>query len=69
MVNDIQSSAATLRNYLTVISNWAFLWKMIFNPDLTNQAQELIFSRKTKKLVHPCLLFNDILLTLSIPQG
>ena len=35
VVNDIQSSAATLRNDLTVISNWAFQWKMIFNPYLT----------------------------------
>ena len=39
VVNDIQSSVATLRNDLTVISNWAFQWKMIFSPDLTKQAQ------------------------------
>ena len=29
VVNDIQSSAATLRNDLLVISNWAFHWEMI----------------------------------------
>ena len=34
-INDIQSSAVTLRNDLTEISNWTFQWKMIFNPDLT----------------------------------
>ena len=68
VVNDIQSSAATLRNDLTVKSNWAFQWKMIFNPDLTRQAQEMILSRKTKKLRHPCLSFNDILLKNSISQ-
>ena len=39
LLNDIQSSAATLRNDLTVISNWAFHWKMIFNPDMTKQVQ------------------------------
>ena len=39
---------------------------MIFDPDLTKEAQEVIFSRKTKKLVHPCLSFNDILLNNSI---
>ena len=39
---------------------------MIFNPDLTRQAQEVIFSRKTKKLFHPCLSFNDIPLKNSI---
>ena len=68
VVNDIQSSAATLRNDLTVISNWAFQWKMIFNPDLTKQAQEVIFSRKTKKLLHPCLSFHNIPLKNSISQ-
>ena len=41
---------------------------MIFNPDLTKQAQEMIFSRKTKKLHHPCLSFNDIPLKKSISQ-
>ena len=68
VVNDIQSSAATLHNDLSVISNWAVQWEMIFNPDLTKQAQEVIFSRKTKKLHHPCLLFNDISLKNSISQ-
>ena len=32
---------------------------MIFNPDLTKQAQEVIFSRKLNKPVHPCLTFNS----------
>ena len=56
----IESSAATLCIDLTVISNWAFQWKMNFNPDLTEQAQEVIFSRKSKKLPHPSLSFNNI---------
>ena len=68
VVNDIQSSAAALRNNLTVISNWAFQWEMIFNPDLAKQVQEAIFSRKTKKLLHPCLLLNGIPLKNSISQ-
>ena len=41
---------------------------MIFNPDLTKQVQEVIFSRKTKKLLHSCLSFNDIPLKNSISQ-
>ena len=69
VVNDIHSSAATLRNDLTVIiSSWAFQWKMTFNPDLTKQAPEVIFSRKTKKLLHPCLSFDNIPLKNSISQ-
>ena len=35
VINDTQSSAVTLRNDLTEISNWTFQRKMIFNPDLT----------------------------------
>ena len=68
VVNNIQSRAATLRNDLTVISNWAFHWKMIFNPDMTKQVQDVIFSRKTKKMLHPFLLFNDIPLKNSKSQ-
>ena len=37
---------------------------MIFNPDLSKQAQEVIFSRKIKKLLHRNLLFNNIPLSL-----
>ena len=32
---------------------------MKFNPDPTRQAQQVIFSRKTKKLPHPHLVFNN----------
>ena len=68
VVKDIQSSAAILRNYLTVISNWAFQWKMIFNLDLTKQAQEVSFSRKTKRLLHLSLSLNSIPLKNSVSQ-
>ena len=32
---------------------------MIFKPDSSKQAQEVIFSRKIKKLLHPTLLVNS----------
>ena len=32
---------------------------MIFNPDPNKQAQEVIFSRKLKKVCHPPLRFNN----------
>ena len=60
VVNNIHTSATTLSQNLNAITNWAFQWKMIFNHDLSKQAQELIFSRKIKKLLHPTLLFNNI---------
>ena len=33
---------------------------MMFNPDLTKQAQEVIFSRKTVKPFHPHVFFNEV---------
>ena len=47
------------------ISNWAFQWKMRFNPDPNKQAQEVIFSRKINKIDHPPLYFNQNLVKSS----
>ena len=41
---------------------------MNFNPDPTKQAQEVIFSCKTKKLPYPYLVFNNAKVTQSIYQ-
>ena len=38
--------SATLNEDLNVISNWAFMWKISFNPDPSKQAKEIIFSKK-----------------------
>ena len=40
--------------------DWAYKWKMIFNPDLSKQAQKVIFSRKTNKISHPTASFNTV---------
>ena len=45
---------------LNVIMNWSFPCKMFFNPDLRKQAQEVIFSRKIKKLFYPTILLKNI---------
>ena len=58
-VPDIAASTEELNNDLRNINKWAYQWKMIFNPDLTKQAQEVIFSRKLNKPVHPYLTFNN----------
>ena len=46
-------SADQLDKDLKKNSEWAYKWKMIFNPDLSKQAQEVIFSRKTNKIMNP----------------
>ena len=75
-INDLSNNlssnckcATTLSQDLKAITKWAFQWKMIFNPDLSKQAQEVIFSRKIKKLLHPTLLFNNIPLNNSLFQN
>ena len=59
IVRDINTSAAHLNNDLRKVRNWAFQWKMSFNPDSSKQAQEVIFSRKYQKISHPSIYFNN----------
>ena len=59
VVHDINTSTIELNSDLKKINDWAFQWKMTFNPDCSKQAQEIIFSRKLKKVTHPPLLFNN----------
>lgn len=58
-VSNINGTADALNNDLSVIQNWAYKWKMSFNPDPSKQAKEVIFSTKTSKKQHPPLIFND----------
>ena len=44
VTHDINASANELNDDLKKVSNWAFQWKMSFNPDPSKQAQEVIFS-------------------------
>ena len=52
-------SANNLNSVLRKISNWAFQWKISFNPDPSKQAQEVIFCRKIQKTCHPSIYFNN----------
>ena len=52
-VRDIQVSQNALMNDLDTITLWAHQWKMEFNPDITKQAIEVVFSHKYKKPLHP----------------
>ena len=68
IVNVTQISAKDLNKDLKIINNWAFQWKMNFNPDPTKQAHEVIFSRKTKEIYHPPLAFNNTNVSQSSSQ-
>ena len=41
---------------------------MSFNPDISKQAQEVIFSKKLKKTPHPPLMFNSNLVNKASSQ-
>ena len=45
-VLDINKSVTELNTDLEKISQWAYQWKMQFNPDPNKQANEIIFSPK-----------------------
>ena len=45
--------------HLVKINRRAYQWKMSFNPDPSKQAQEVIFSKKTKKEYYRPVAFNN----------
>ena len=47
---------------------WAFNWKMLFNPDSSKLAQEVLFSRKKKIQVQPTPNLNDVQLRHNLPR-
>ena len=53
--------ANNLNNNLKEINKWAFLRKMSLKPDPTEEAQDIIFGRKTAETIHPKIFFNNIL--------
>ena len=60
VVHDVTQSTNELNDDLEKISNWAYQWKMSFNPDKSKQAQEVIFSRKTQRVIHPPAIFSNM---------
>ena len=46
IVNDINVSSEEINNDLKRISECAYQWEMMFNPDLTKQIQEVVFPGK-----------------------
>ena len=53
VVVDPAISASDLNHDLELISQWAFQWKMAFNPDPNKQATEVLFSCKKSPVQQP----------------
>ena len=59
-VYDSNASRDAVNGNSEKIAEWAFQWKMQFNPDLKKQAQGNIFSRKTLESVYSAVQFNGL---------
>ena len=57
IVHNVNTSASHWNSDFSKTSNWAFQWKMSFNPDTSKKSQEVIFSRKIQKTFHPSIYF------------
>ena len=69
-INDLPEELnSEFNSDLLKIQDWAYQWKMSFNPDRTKQAQKIIFSRKKNATTHPTLFFNNSEIKLSLNQN
>ena len=57
VVFDTDISAEVLNQDLRAVQDWAYQWKMSFNPDHAKQAEQVIFSTKVFKAEHPAIYF------------
>ena len=60
IAKDKNESGNTLNIDLIFISEWAYNWKMLFNPDPSKPAQEVLLSRKKQVQIHPTITLNNI---------
>ena len=60
VTHDVNSLQINLNEDLDKINNWAYQWKMSFNPDPSKKAPEVIFRRKVNNVLHLPLTFNNV---------
>ena len=60
VVHDVTQSTNESNDDLEKISNWTCQWKISSNPEKSKQAQEVIFSGKTQRVIHPPTIFYNI---------
>ena len=60
VIHDVSLSQIDLKDDLDKVNNWSYQWKMSFNPDLSKECQEVIFSWKINNVLNPPLTFNNV---------
>ena len=68
VVCNVAQSTNKLNDDLKKISYWAYQWKMSFIPNKSKQAQEIVFSHKTQKVINLPAIFNNMPVVLSSCQ-
>ena len=61
-------SVNLLNKDMGTIQAWANQWKMSFNPDISKQAVEVYFSKKTLPNVPPPIFFNGVIVATEPSQ-
>ena len=59
VVHNVNTLAIELNGDLKKVNDWAFQWKMSFNPNPSKRAHDVIFKGKSKRSTHPPLVFNN----------
>ena len=68
IVQDPNESAKYLNLDLSIISQWAYQWKMLFKPVPKKAEHEVIFSRKKNEETHPSVFYNNVEVSRKDPQ-
>ena len=59
VVHDANTSVKELSDDLKKVKDQSFQWKISFSANQSKQAQKVLFSLKSKKLIHQQLVFNN----------
>ena len=59
VVRDSAASSMYFNDDLQKMSGWTYQWEMIFDPDASKQAQEIVFSCKISTPNHITIFFNN----------
>ena len=57
VAHEVNTSVSDVNKDLKIISDWYFQRKMSFNPDPSNQAKGIVFSRKKNEVIPPKCAF------------
>ena len=68
VVHGSAASSAFLYDDFLKICGWAYQSKIIFNPDVSKQTQEIVFFRKASATNHGTIYFNNVVMIKKIIQ-